>query len=415
MKIALTIPTGRPRVKQVVKAFIDNAIFHGHDPKNFAVYLSIDTLFNRTRTRDYKLPVNLERSLGKVEYISPGSRKLIGDELINRLDADPKLVNSLFVGRGYSRQRNSALLSALKDGNDFAICFDDDEAPSIPLRSEDSSIRWINPNFFGPHITSLLEGADITRGPCLGYLSPIPSDIEKEVPERIRRRLGEALNPGNEVINEDSFLDLMGRINYLPEDEFYNNSRPYVVEENKHGKPILSGNMGINLKSVRKGKVPIFYTPPNARGEDTFFALQLKDSNVVEVPSYIFHDPFTIYSQVLESRYPRELKHIPITTASKNRFADAVIGWIKYAPLLIHMTSEDPIEREERIGEMMAKIEAPTKKLAEILGCPQLNTCKKVLEQYQEDVLGHYDTLLRSQLLWREKILPAYVPTSVLV
>ncbi len=413
MKISLTIPTGRPRVKHVTRAFVENAIQHGHDPGNISVYLSIDTTYKRTRVSDFYLHPDLESILAKVEYISPKDRKNLGDNLVSEFGLDPFLAKSLFSGRGYSRQRNSALLSALRDGNDVAICFDDDEAPYIPVEQPNGKVEWYNLDFFGPHLMMLQSGADITRGPCFGYVSPIPSGIEKNVPERIRRRLGEVLTLGNEVIDEDSFLHLIEKVGYLPVSELNNPTRPFTAEQTPFGKTIYSGNMAINLNSVRNGRIPLFYTPPNARGEDTIFSLQLSDANVVEVPSYIFHDPFVLYPQVLKGNFPSKLRTIPVTRKSIERFADAVIGWLKYAPILIYMSSTDEKEKESRIKEMIDKIEAPTNKLADLLRCPRLRECKDVLEEYQDNVISHYDTLIRAQRAWQRIIIPAYSQVSV--
>lgn len=413
MKVALTIPTGRPRVKNVIRAFLDNAISYGYNPNDLSVYLSIDTTYNKKRTRDFKLSPSLEKQFRKVVYISPLDRKSLAKRIIDTTGSDSKTIADLFSGRGYSKQRNSALMAALEDNNDIAICIDDDEASAIPVQSENGEITWHNLDFFGPHIVTLTSGADITRGPYTGYLSPIPSDFERDIPGRIRRKLGEALQPGSDVIDRDSFFNLMNKIRYLPESELEKPSRPLEAEETKFGKHIFSGNMGINLNSVRAGRVPIFYTPPDARGEDTLFALQLSDLEVVEVPSYIFHDPFNLYPEVLKGKFPKKLENIPITDKTKERFADALIGWLKYAPMLIQMTSKDSLEREERIKEMLGKIEDPTKKLAEILEYSRLKDSKDVLQHYCDKVLFHYDSLLRAQKVWKNNILPYISGVSV--
>ncbi len=52
MKTAVTIPTGRPNVRNVVKSFLKNAETYGHDLKDFSVYLSIDTKYKDTRVDD---------------------------------------------------------------------------------------------------------------------------------------------------------------------------------------------------------------------------------------------------------------------------------------------------------------------------------------------------------------------------
>ncbi|HEA46370.1 MAG TPA: hypothetical protein ENH99_01160 [Candidatus Pacearchaeota archaeon] len=400
MKIALTIPTGRPRVKEVVRAFIENAIQHGHDSKDFSIYLSIDTEYQNTCEEDFYLDKETLDKIRKVEYITEEKRKILGNAIKKRFNVPNSLIDKFFVGNGYSKQRNASLLFALIDKNDFAICFDDDEAPFIPVKKTDGSIEWTNLDFFGPHIRALSSGTDVTRGPCLGYLSPIPSDFEKNIPKEIRKKLGQALQYGNDVITKNSFLNLMSKIRYLDENDADKES--FVVKEGKHGKHIYAGNMGINLDSFKKGRIPLFYTPPNARGEDTIFALQLADLEVKEVNSFIFHDPFCLYPQILDGDFPEFLMSIPVTSETKERFADALIGWLKYAPILIHMTSKTEKEKNQRLNEMLSQIGSPTQQLADILECSKISSCERVLFDYSKNAKNHFMDLDSLQKTWKK-------------
>lgn len=406
MKVALTIPTGRPSVKKVVKAFIENAIIYGYDPKDFSVYLSIDREYQNTVHSDFKIDPRIERKLNKVFYISNKRREEFGKKIAKRLGIPFKIAEDLFIGRGYSKQRNVALLMALGDGNDFAICIDDDEAPFIPIKKESGKVYWKNLDFFTPHIKALASGADITRGPYMGYQSPIPSDFDRDVPEEIRKKLGEALMWGSDVITEYTFFNLMSQIKYLSEKDL-EDMKPVVVKNGINGKHVYAGNMGINLNSVRNGKIPIFYTPPSARGEDTIFALQLKKARVLEVKSFIFHDPFQIYPEIFEKKFPEELKRIPITHNSKERFSNALIGWLKYAPLLIEMTSKNAEQKERKISEMVDKIGEPTCEIASLLDLPELLESESILRKYHEEVKLHKKGLIKAQKEWQEKIVPS--------
>jgi len=143
---------------------------------------------------------------------------------------------------------------------------------------------------------------------------------EKDIPEEIRMKLGEALSYGSEIISSYSFFHLFSNIKNLTKKDIENSPHPYVVEQGKHGKNILTGNMGINLHSVKSGKVPVFHTPPEARGEDAIFALQLKNTEVREVGSFIFHDPFVMYPEMAERKFPEYLKAVPVNTKTKERF-----------------------------------------------------------------------------------------------
>ncbi|MFQ5531246.1 MAG: hypothetical protein ACE5ES_01380 [Candidatus Nanoarchaeia archaeon] len=408
MKIALTIPTGRSRVKEVVKAFVENAVLHGCNPKDFSIYLSIDTGFENTKLSDFKLDPRVENRVNKVVYISRQKRAQIGRWVAKKCNVDLEIVKNLFVGSGYSKQRNSALFLALKDGNDYAICLDDDEAPFIPIKKENGKICWKNLDFFTPHLKELSTGTDITRGPYMGYLSPIPSDFDRDVPEEIREKLGEALKWGSEIITKYSFFDLINKIKYLSEEKLIE-TEAIVIEEGETGKQVLTGNMGINLHSVREGKIPIFYNPPKARGEDAIFAMQLSDLVVKEVKSYIFHDPFKVYPEIFEGKFPEILKRIPLTSDSKQRFANALMGWLKYAPILINLTSNSEEKKQQKIKEMLNKIEEPTQELANLLDLPELKECKKILAKYNRNVEFHYNNLIIVQKEWKNKILPALI------
>ena len=401
-KIALTIPTGRTRSKESVQSFLKNAESFGYDLKNISIYLSIDTDYQSTSISDFKLPSGIEEKVSKVEYISKKERDLIGREIANNFENNQGLIYNSFAGRGYSNQRNSALLRALQDNNDFSICFDDDESPIIPVKKEDGTVYWKEMDFFTPHLKALSSGTDVTRGPYMGYISPIPSDFERDIPEVIRRKLGEALQLGNDVITGYSFFNLMNKIKHLPEREIETPSRPFVVENGRNGKHIYAGNMGINLQSLREGRIPLFYTPVGARGEDTIFALQLKNTEVKEVDSYIFHDPFNMYPGIFQGEFPENLKNIPVTSSTKERFANALEGWLKYAPILINMTSKDEEEIAFRTNEMLEKIQEPTVQLAELFDSPRFAQSKEVLQNYFNTVEEDFSNLNSVQLMWRQ-------------
>lgn len=392
-------------MKKVVKAFLDNAVLYGYDLSNFSIYLSIDTSYQDTSIEDFYLEEEIFGKVGGVTYITEEKRQKISDFVSKKFGVSSSVLEKLFVGNGYSKQRNSALILAIADHNDIAICLDDDEAPFTPVKQDDGEVGWINPDFFGPHIKELSSGTDITRGPYLGYKSPVPSDFEKDIPEEIRAKLGEALQYGNDVITKTSFFNLMNQIRYLKEKEV-ESGRAFVVKHGKHGKHIYAGNMGINLHSVKQGKIPIFFTPDNARGEDTIFALQLKKVKVKEVPSYIFHDPFNMYPKIFEGEFPDSLRSVPVTKETKQRFVAALTGWLKYAPILISLTSKTEAEKNKRVEEMIRRIPYPTQELAQILNCPELNSSFMVLKESYKNVQKDCDNLSQIQFEWKEKMVP---------
>lgn len=406
MKVAITVPTGRTLVRKVVASFLDNAESHGHDIRNFSIYLSIDTSYKGTNIEEFFLDEDLVKKVARVVYIDEVAREKIGIQMTERAGISSQTASALFVGRGYSKQRNAALMQAVLDGNDIAICLDDDEYPFLPIRKRKGILEWKEQDFFTPHIDELMNGADITRGPYLGYNSPIPSDFERDVPEEIRVKLGAALQIGNDVIHRRSFLKLMNTVKYLSDGEL-SSKKAFEVVSGKHGKHVYAGNMGINLESLRNGRIPIFFTPPNARGEDTIFALQLDGASVREVPAYIFHDPFCMYSEILEGIFPERLAAVPVTEETLQRFSSALIGWLRYAPILIKMTTRDERSKKKKLLEMRDKIEHPTNYLADLFGIDEFRASSRVLQEYADSVDEHHSELMNLQVEWRTRIVPS--------
>lgn len=404
MNIAFAIASGRPHVKKVISCFLDNMQLHGHNPKDFSVYLAIDTKYMNSKESEFILDSNIVSAFKKVQYIFEKDRDSISVELIEKYAVSESVATALIKGNGYSKQRNSAILQALADNNDAIIFIDDDEVPYIPIKKENGQIIWKNLDFFGSHIDAILRGADVTRGPYMGYQSPVPSDFENNVPAEIRQKLGEALELGSDVITSKSFFNMMNHIQYLNEEEINNPTRPVVVKPGPFGKHIYAGNMGINLNSVRQGKVPAFFTPPNSRGEDTIFALQINHLNVIEVPAYIFHDPFDVYPEILNKKFPSNLKSIPVNSKTIERFRSALEGWLKYAPILLFLKHNDKTLVNKIINKMNDELLEPTNQLSIMLNSPKFAEANSVLRTSMQKLQQDVNMLYLSQWEWNNKI-----------
>lgn len=406
MKIAITLAAGRPRVIPVLRSFLNNAKQYGYDLSNFSVYISADTDFQNTSIEEFDLPIDILNQINHGEIISKQDRINIGNRVQSSLGISESLARVMFYERGYSPLRNCALLRAVEDDNDVAIFFDDDEIPIVPMKSDDGLISWHNLDYFTPHIHAIQEGAQITRGPYLGYISPIPSDFDKNIPSEIRRALGEALSHGSEIITADSFMNLMNnQIRFLKSEELVSSPSYFEVKSDTYGKKLLTGNMAVDLNAVRAGQIPLFYTPPQARGEDAIFAMQLSDVKVVEVNSFIFHDPFNMYPELLVGKAPLELHPIPVSPESIERFASALIGWLKYAPILVRLSSNNYDEERFRIERMLLDIKRPAQKLSEVLENPKVNTSHYTLKQYYESLDDNFQTFQEVQDTWKNGIL----------
>jgi len=401
LKVSLIIPTGRPQVKKVVKSFLDNAEYHGYDLKNFSVYLAIDTSFQDAKLKDFMFDESIEKKISRVVYISEEDRVELSKKFKGS-DCNEKFLNLIFSNYGHSRQRNSALFCAAIDGNDVAIGIDDDESPCIPVK-DGKKIKWKNMDFFTPHLKELIQGCDITSGSYTGYISPIPSNLSEKVPENIRKNLGKAFSYGNDVTNENTFIGEINKPILLDSKDI--DKFPYDVVKGKYGKHLYGGNMGINLHSLKKGRIPVFYTAPGSRGDDSIFAFHLRETSVKKVGSFIFHDPFSKYSCVFDKKFPNKLEDIRLDEGTLKRFARCIIGRLKYAPLLIHLSSKDVTEREELMIKMIALIEKSTGEMALALDCPELNNCTNILLEFSSEVDQHYSDLTNVQSEWKNSVI----------
>jgi hypothetical protein len=167
----------------------------------------------------------------------------------------------------------------------------------------------------------LAAGADVTRGGYLGHGAPLV-DLSALLGRECRAALGLALSLGNEVLTADCLTAAPA---------FGTASLP----ELRHGLVIYGGNVGVSLAALAEGRIPPFFCPPGARGEDTFFGLRLPATARVRTgPEAVFHDPFRLGRGAPAA--------VPPTPAHLRRFAGAVRGWVRYAPLWVRTQHEDP-------------------------------------------------------------------------
>ena len=86
----------------------------------------------------------------------------------------------------------------------------------------------------------------------------------------------------------------------------------YILEitQDGIGKWVAGSTLCLNLGD--RNKIPAFYNPPLARGEDTFFSTLLGNSKIVRIPVYHFHDGFLKYTEIMEGIYPKSLRKIKL-------------------------------------------------------------------------------------------------------
>jgi hypothetical protein len=252
-------------------------------------------------------------------------------------------VEPLLARDGYAARRNVALLDALDAGSDALLFLDDDEYLTAPWRDESGLVRWRPVDPLAPHLDALRRGADITNGTTLGEPSPIPRGLPRRVDPALLRRLGAALASGSEFLSAHSFLAGRVRLAAGPHDAL-----PRPIEPVRGVRRLTGGNLGVDLHALRAGRLPPFHAPPGARGEDALFGARLGEADVRRVPCYLFHDPFGRYEGIPAGHPPGQLTPAPLTRATTERFGRALLGWLRYAPLLLRLRSPD--EAWYRVG-----------------------------------------------------------------
>ncbi|MBU0898785.1 MAG: hypothetical protein KKB03_01265 [Nanoarchaeota archaeon] len=397
-KIAVIFPTGRKTVHNVVAMLVDNMGRYKNDPKNVNVYVSFDPTFYNLSPDDFMFDKDLEKAFRSVTYLGPGDDGGLSEH--TKKNITDHAYDILFKPRGYCTLKNRATVNAIMDGNDAIMLFDDDEYFVAPKR-KGNGLEWMHQNVFGYHMDNIFE-ADITNGAHTGYFSPVPSEIENELEKGLREKLGRILSYGSEIINEKTFMNTRECINYA-DNNFLKNS-PYPVEEVNGIKFLTGGNIALNVQSILSGKIPPYFNPKGARGEDAIMGMQLKNSLVLKIPTYTFHDPFQKYVDITKGKFPESVDPIAVIPGTVDRFANAVVGWVKYAPFLIRMTSSSEDEYRGRINAMKSELGDVGKEMSKVLSNNSLAMLGGILDEADEKSYSDLEDLNIAKNAW-EKII----------
>lgn len=356
MRLALIMPTVRPHAGRVADEFLDDARASGVDLGEVSLYFSVDPPLGAGEPR---IGAEHASALRAVRHVDAAGRAGIGAG---------ELVERLLVRPGYASARNAPLLQALRDGHDAAVFIDDDVHPLG--------------GFLRSHLDALAAGADVARGGYLGHGAPLV-DLSPLLGQGCRAALGLALSLGNEVLPADC-------LTAAP--VFGTASLPEV----RRGLVIYGGNVGVSLAALAEGRIPPFFCPPGARGEDTFFGLRLPGRARVRTgPEPVFHDPFGLGRDMPAA--------VPSTRAHLRRFAGAVRGWVRYAPLWVRTQIDDPAPVLEAIGEIYA----------EHAGCLGLLGLGDIPAEFRRAVAAaesEYALLDAADVAWRSEIVPRFAP-----
>ncbi|MBT4539840.1 hypothetical protein HOI26_05415 [Candidatus Woesearchaeota archaeon] len=396
-KVAVVFPTGRKTTKKVVDMLADSLVENGHTGYNFQLIISYDPTFYGLPPEAFKVGSKAKEVFGEITYSGPDDFEIIANE-INGTIQDKAAVEVLFKPRGYCTQKNRALFHALKGRADHILFLDDDEYYTAPFKEFDSSLKWISQDVFGAHLETQKK-ADITNGGHTGYFSPVPSEIDLKLEESLRERLGRILAIGSEVITSQTFVHTRDAVRYGSKD--FAEGQPYEVEAVNGVKFLTGGNIALNTESIRKGKIPPYFNPIGARGEDAILGMQLEHAKVMKVPTYTFHDPFQKYVDITEGKFPESIDAIQVIPGTIDRFCRACVGWVKYAPFLIRMTTDSESEYGARIDTMRSELTDIGLEIDQQLQWDGFKELGPTLEKYHSRSQQDLEDLSRAREAWQ--------------
>ncbi len=400
IKFGIGFVTGRPNVCKIINSTYERLINQFKD-LNKKVELTIYILFDlgyqyTTRIDFYGIIPNVYKDL-TIKYITPEDieeekKKILAKENYSKSDIN------LFFGHGHAKGRNSLMYFALKDKMDYLLFWDDDEYPVACIKDENTNeIIWKEQDNIAMHL-KYIQNADVTIGYHCGYISPIPYvELNSEIDEEKFKCYIEAL--GNDIISWDSikekFIEANG-ITYADEN-IANGNGSYEIKQDGAGKWVSGSTLCLNLKHIQK--IPAFYNPEGARGEDTFFSTGLVDSKVIKVPVYHFHDGFLKYTNIARRKYPKVLRKIKSSEEQiEERFYKASRGWIKYKPLFEYITNNN--NYKESIKNTYKKLEDSLPELNKLFNNSNFNILLRDLEEYDKNVKKHYDEYIQTNQIW---------------
>lgn len=392
--------TGRPNVCKIINNTYERLInqFKDFDRKvEITAYILFDLGYQYTTRIDfYGIIPNVYKDL-TIRYITPEDieeekKKLIGREDFSKADVD------LFFGHGHAKGRNSLMYYALKDKIDYLLFWDDDEYPVACIKDEnESEITWKEQDNIAMHL-KYIENADITIGYHCGYISPIPYvELDEDVDERKFKCYIEAL--GNDIISWDSIKEKFVKNNGITyaDPKIAKGIGEFEIKAEGAGKWVSGSTLCLNLNNI--SKIPAFYNPEGARGEDTFFSTRLLESKVIKVPVYHFHDGFLKYTNIVRRIYPKTLRKIKSSEEQiEERFFKASRGWIRYKPLLEYITNKE--NYVENIAETRKKLEEGITEVNKLFDNSDFSILLNDLDEYNKNVKKHYNEYIRTNEIW---------------
>lgn len=406
--------TGRRQFQDVLKTYFENWIEHdliNNRKINLHLFVVYDVNYSDAVSEDFRnIPPEITGLLESVHFygrreIEDEGRRLVAEGTLNQAEYE------LLFGEGYAKKRNVALHFAVKHKMDRLLFLDDDEYPVAVTRGA-GNLSWMGQSIVRSHL-QFGEDADITHGRHCGYISPIPHvAFDDNLTENDFRRFVEAIS--NDIISwekvKETTIENHGVT--LADPEILDKQTVSTVEEVNGMKFISAANLCFNLERLKK--LPVFYNPPGARGEDAFMSTMLTEQKVLRIPCYTFHDAFAEYQHLLQGVLPQELKAVDSTSpAVVGRFVKASIGWMRYKPLLTYVTQPDLYD--SIIDESMRKLDRSVPKLCKHFGTSEFEVVAREFRRYHSNVRTHFGEFVATKRAWSKVIETGAAPQQASV
>ena len=392
--------TGRDNVCNIINNGYNNLLeqFKKLDKNiKLTIFILYDLEYQKTKRHDF---YNIQPEAYKnitIKYITPEDieeekKKLMSRKLLTKENLD------LFFGHGYARGRNTVMYFAKKRKMDYLLFWDDDEYPVACIKNDDKQINWIKQANIAEHIKYINE-ADITIGYHCGYISPIPYvELGNEIDEEKFSLYIKAIS--NEVVSWESikrkFKENNG-VTYADRNIIESNVAK-EIEFDGVGKWVAGSTICLNLKNI--DKIPAYYNPQEARGEDTFFSINLKDTKVLRIPVYHFHDGFLKYREIMKETYPEQLRKIKVDEKLiPQRFINASRGWVKYKPLLLFLSDRNSYN--DKIKEVEKQLNDSLPEVSKLFREYDMEKLKQDFKNYSSNVEKHYEEYLKTNEIWK--------------
>lgn len=277
---------------------------------NLTIFILYDLEYQHTKREDfYSLKDDVYKKIN-IKYITPEDIEEEKKILKSRYNLTKSEVN-LILGCGYGRARNAIMYFALKRKMDYLLFWDDDEYPYANIKGEGNNISWKKQDNLLEHL-NVIEYADVTVGHRCGNMSPVPCvKFDDEVKEENFKKYIDAVS--NEAVSWSKVKKAMEQSENgmsFAETDITEGKDKIVLKHIGIENWLLGSGICINLTHV--DKIPAFYNPPFARGEDAFFSTLLSEANVVKVPTYHFHDSFLKYTGILKGKFPKKFEKIAL-------------------------------------------------------------------------------------------------------